>query len=258
MPWSQTSPLDQKTPFIADDLRDRLAMTSLCGLYGVSRKTGDKWVDRSRTHGPQGLEERSRRPNTSPRHTPDQVVAAILEARQRHPSWGAKQRVSILSARHPRWPWPARSTVCDILNRHGLVPKQRPRRAMGHPGQPTSHIGAPNAGWSADVKGHFKTADGRDCYPLTITDGSSRLRLGCHALASTRVAEAKPVFTRVFKAFGLPKRRRPDHGVALATNILAWPSQRSAWWIRLGILPACLEEVATCKRCSLTQPLPEQ
>ena len=88
--------MDQNTPFIADDLRDRLAMTELCELYGVSRKTGYKWLDRYLTPGPQGLEERSRRPRTSPRHTPDDVVAAILEARQRHPSWGAKKLVSIL------------------------------------------------------------------------------------------------------------------------------------------------------------------
>ena len=90
MPWSHTAPMDQKTPCIADDRRDRLAVTERCELYGVSRKTGDTWIDRSRMHGPQGLEERSRRPSTSPRHTPDPVVAAILDARGRHPSWGAK------------------------------------------------------------------------------------------------------------------------------------------------------------------------
>ena len=119
MPWRQPSPMDQNTQFIADELRDRLAMTERCALDNVSRKTGYKGVDRSRPHGPQGLEERSRRPRTSPRHTPDHVVAAILEARQRHPSWGAKQLGAILRTRHPRWPWPARSTGCDILSRHG-------------------------------------------------------------------------------------------------------------------------------------------
>jgi putative transposase len=241
MPWSHTSPMDQKTQFIADYLRDRLSMTELCEFYGVSRKTGYTWIDRDLTHGPQGLEERSRRPRTSPRHTPDYVVAALLEARQRHPSWGAKKLVSILSARHPCWPWPARSTVCDILSRNGLVPKKRQRRAIGHPGKPISHIGAPNDVWSADFKGHFKTGDGRYCYPLTIADGDSRFLLSCQALSSTSVAEAKRVFTRVFKAFGLPKRIRTDNGVPFATNTLARLSQLSAWWVRLGILPEFIE-----------------
>jgi putative transposase len=119
MPWRQTSPMDQKTQFIADSLRDRLSMTERCELSSVSRKTGYNWVDRYRTHGLQGLEARSRRPSTSPRHTPDYVVAAILEARPRQPSWGAKKLVSRLRTRHPRWPWPARSTVGALRRRHG-------------------------------------------------------------------------------------------------------------------------------------------
>ena len=241
MPWRQTSPMDQKTQFIADYLRDRLSVTELCALYGISRKTAYKWSDRYLTHGPQGLEARSRRPRTSPRHTPDHVVAAILDARRRHPSWGAKKLVSILSTRYPRWPWPARSTICDILSRHHLVPKRRKRRAIGHPGKPTSHMAAPNEVWSADFKGHFKTGDGRSCYPLTIADGYSRFLLGCEALSSTRVQEAKPVFMRVFKQFGLPQRIRTDNGVPFATNTLARLSQLSAWWVRLGILPEFIE-----------------
>jgi transposase InsO family protein len=233
--------MDQKTQFIADYLRDRLSITELCALYGISRKTAYKWIDRYLTHGPQGLEECSRRPRTSPRHTPDHVVAAILDARRRHPSWGAKKLVSLLSTRYPRWPWPARSTICDILSRHNLVPKRRKRRAIGHPGKPTSSIDAPNDVWSADFKGHFKTGDGRYCYPLTIADGYSRFLLACEALSSTRVQEAKPVFIRVFKEFGLPQRIRTDNGVPFATNTLARLSQLSAWWVRLGILPELIE-----------------
>jgi transposase len=112
MPWRQTSPMDQQTQFIADYLRDRLSVTALCTLYEVSRKTAYTWINRSLTHGPQGLEERSRRPSTSPRPTPDHVVAAILDARRLHPSCGAKKLVSILSTRHPRCPGqPARPSV---------------------------------------------------------------------------------------------------------------------------------------------------
>jgi hypothetical protein len=111
--------MDQKSQFIAASLRDRLSVTELCELYSVSRKTGDTWIDRYLMRGPQGLEERSRRPSTSLRQTPDHVVTAILDARRRHPSWSAKKLLAILCTRHPRWPWPARSTVCDILSRHG-------------------------------------------------------------------------------------------------------------------------------------------
>jgi putative transposase len=241
MPWRQTSPMDQKMQFIADYLRQTLSIIELCELYHVSRKTGYKWIERYLKHGPLGLEERSRQPHSSPHQTPRYVVEAFIELRRHHPAWGAKKLLSILQKRQPRWPFPARSTVCDILRRHGLVPKTRHRRHIGHPGKPTSQILAPNDVWSADFKGHFKTGDGRYCYPLTVADGYSRLLLGCQALSSTRVQEAKPVFTRLFKEFGLPKRIRTDNGVPFATNTLARLSQLSAWWVRLGILPEFIE-----------------
>lgn len=241
MPWRQTSPMDQKTQFIADYLRRTLSIAELCELYGVSRKTGYKWVERYLTSGPSGLEERSRKPCSNPNQTPQHVVDAFIELRCRHPSWGAKKLLSILQKRHPSWSLPGRSTVCDILRRNGLVPKKRHHRHIGHPGKPTTLIAAPNDVWSADFKGQFKTGDGLYCYPLTVADGYSRFLLGCHALASTRVAEAKPVFTRLFKECGLPKRIRTDNGVPFATNTLGRRSQLSAWWVRLGILPAFIE-----------------
>ena len=58
MPWSQTTPMDQKTQFIADYLRECLSITELCELYGISRKTGYKWIERYLRLGPHGLEER--------------------------------------------------------------------------------------------------------------------------------------------------------------------------------------------------------
>jgi putative transposase len=241
MPWRDASPMDQRTQFIADHLRDTHSITELCERYGVSRKTGHKWIDRYLRLGPAGLEERSRRPQRAPNQTADEIVAAILEARHRHPSWGGKQLRALLQKRHPRWTLPGRSTVCDILSRHGLVPTRRQRRRIGHPGKPTTLMLAPNDVWSADYKGQFRTGDGRYCYPLTVTDGFSRYLLGCQALASTAVQEAKPVFTRLFKEYGLPTRIRTDNGVPFATTTLARLSKLSAWWVRLGILPEFIE-----------------
>jgi transposase InsO family protein len=122
-----------------------------------------------------------------------------------------------------------------------LVPKKRHPRPLGHPGKPTTVIAAPHEVWSADFKGQFKTGDGLDCDPLTVADGYSRFLLGCQALSSTRGAEAQPVFTRLCKDFGLPTRIRTDNGGPLATNPLGRLSHLSAWWVRLGILPACID-----------------
>jgi transposase InsO family protein len=233
--------MNQRTQFIADFLRDTLTVTELCDLYGVSRKTGYKWIERYLRSGPAGLDERSRKPRVSPNATPEEIVQAFLEVRRRHPSWGAKKLLTLVHKRHPRWELPGRSTVCDILSRHGMVPKKKNRRRIGHPGKPTSEILAPNDCWSADYKGHFKMGNGAYCYPLTVTDGFSRFLLGCQALHSTAVAEAKPVFTRLFKEFGLPRRIRTDNGVPFATNTLARLSSLSAWWVRLSVMPELIE-----------------
>lgn len=241
MPWSQTSPMDQRTQFIADYLRESLSIVDPCALYGVSRKTGYKWIDRYLHFGPGGLDERSRKPRASPNQTDHDIVMALLEARRRHSSWGAKKLLVLLHKGHLRWELPGRSTACDILSRHGMVPKQRQRRRIGHPGKPTSSILAPNDLWGADYKGQFKTGNGIYCYPLTVTDGYSRYLLCCQALDSTAVAGAKPVFTRLFQEYGLPTRIRSDNGVPLGTTTLARLSALSAWWVRLGVMPELIE-----------------
>lgn len=241
MPWSQTSPMDQKTQFIADYLRGVLNTTELADLYGVSRKTAHQLINRYLREGPAGLEERSRKPHHSPNRTPEHIEQALLEVRRRHPSWGAKKLLKLVHKAHPRWELPHSSTVCEILSRNGMVPKKPRRRHIGHPGRPSSSILAPNDVWSADFKGHFKTGNGRYCYPLTVTDNFSRYLLVCQALSSTAVDEAKPVFIRLFHDYGLPKRIRTDNGVPFATTTLARLSRLSAWWLRLGVLPEFIE-----------------
>ena len=229
MPWSQTTPMHERTLFIADHLRGTHSVVELCAEYGVSRKTGYKWIDRYIRRGPAGLEDRSRRPRSAPNATAPIVVNALLELRRRHPTWGAKKLLVVLHRRQPSWQLPKRSAVCNLLKRQGLILRRTPRRVIGHPGKPNTLIVAPNQIWCADFKGQFRMGNGRYCYPLTITDGYSRFLLGCQGLTSTAVAGAKPVFSRLFREFGLPQFIRTDNGVPFATNTLARLSRLSAW-----------------------------
>ncbi len=119
MPWSETSPMDQKVQFVSDYLRGSLRMTELCERFGISRKTGYKWIGRYIESGPEALEERSRRPAASPNKTDDAIEALIVQTRQRHPTWGGKKILDFLEPRYPKLFWPHRSTVCEILKRHG-------------------------------------------------------------------------------------------------------------------------------------------
>lgn len=241
MPWSQTTPMHQRTLFIADHLRGTRSVTELCAEYGIARKTGYKWIDRYIRRGPAGLEDRSRRPRVAPNATAEPVVNALIELRHRHPTWGPKKLLAYLARRQPTWKLPGRSVTAALLKRRGLVRRRTRRRVIGHPGKPNLLIVAPNQVWCADFKGQFRMGNGRYCYPLTVTDGFSRYLLGCHGLPSTAVRGAKPVFARLFHEYGLPQYIRSDNGVPFATNTLARLSRLSAWWVRLGILPQLIE-----------------
>jgi len=56
------------------------------------------------------------------------------------------------------------------------------------------------------------------------------------SLPSTATVGVKPVFTRIFQEYGLPKYMRSDNGVPFATSALCRLSALSAWWIQLGII----------------------
>ena len=241
MPWRETTPMHQRTLFIADHLRGIRSVTELCAEYGIARKTAYKWIDRYIRRGPAGLEDLSRRPRVAPNVTAEPVVAALIALRHRHPTWGPKKLLAYLARRQPSWKLPGRSVTAALLKRRGLIQRRTRRRVIGHPGKPTTLIVAPNQLWCADFKGQFRMGNGHYCYPLTATDAFSRYLLGCHALPSTAVEGAKSVFTRLFQEYGLPHYIRTDNGVPFATNTLARLSRLSAWWVRLGILPQLIE-----------------
>ena len=46
MPWKEIKPMDQKVLFVADHLRGGYSFSELCMMFGISRKTGYKWVNR--------------------------------------------------------------------------------------------------------------------------------------------------------------------------------------------------------------------
>jgi transposase InsO family protein len=237
MPWQEMLLMDQRVQFIADYQHDVFAVAELARRYGISRKTAYKWIDRYDADGPAGLVDRSRRPTHSPQETPEMIVLALLAVRRHHPTWGAKKLLKIVATRQPTWILPARSTVCEFLDRAGLITAARRRPVSEHPGRALIPMTAPNGTWTADFKGQFKTRNGVYCYPLTIVDGFSRYLLACQGLLSTAIAGARPIFLRLFQEHGLPWIIRTDNGVPFATTALGRLSTLSVWWIRLGILP---------------------
>jgi len=162
------------------------------------------------------------------------MVELVLEAKLKY-RWGARKLRRVLERNYPRLELPARSTIFDILERHGLVRKKRRRRKWNHPGAVPLRTTAPNQVWTADLKGQFPTRNAVYCYPLTIADHFSRYLLRCHALPSVRTEGTKPVFERLFREVGLPDAIRTDNGPPFASTGIFGLCELAVWWLKLGI-----------------------
>jgi transposase InsO family protein len=227
--------MDQRVQFIAAVSGNGLAMTEACKLFDVSRKTGYKWLERYKTYGPSGLEDRSRAPKKTPWALDRLMAEVLVEVRRRHPTWGPRKILDWLRIRRPQLDLPAASTVGDLLRRSGLVESRRRRRRIENQGTPLAHVQAPNDGWCADFKGHFRVADGQRCDPLTVTDAYSRFLLCCEGMERPTTAYVWPAFEAIFKEFGLPAAIRTDNGPPFASRALGGLSRLSVRWVKLGI-----------------------
>lgn len=242
MPWNEVRPMDERLLFIADCISGRFNISQACRKYGISRKTGYKWLARYQEGGQGALRERTSRPGSSPQQTPGVIRRAIIELRKSNRFRpGPGKILSILASRHPQWQLPSRSTVYNILSREGLIQKRRRSGRVTPWTQPFLKTEHPNDVWSADFKGQFLMGNGRWCYPLTVMDHDSRYLLGCMGLEGTGTNDAQTVFKGLFKEYGLPWRIRTDNGVPFASRAVGGLSCLSIWWIRLGILPERIE-----------------
>jgi putative transposase len=240
MPWRVTSPMYQRQRFVLDAEHTPAAFAELCRRYGISRKTGYKWLDRYARFGPDSLADRSHRPQQCPHATAPAVIHEILQLRKAW-RWGARKLHELLLEAHPAADVPASATIHRILVRHGRVRPRRRSRSRAHPGRPQTPITGPNVVWSVDFKGQFKLGNGRYCYPLTVQDAYSRYLLACDGLEGPLLQPTQQVFRRLFHTYGLPERIRSDNGQPFASCALGRLSQLSVWWLRLGVRPELIE-----------------
>lgn len=235
MAWQAVEPMEERIRFVLKATREEVGVAELCRQFGISRKTGYKWLARYRTRGLEGVRELSRRPRTSPTRVPAEVVTLILRERQRHGTWGPKKLRAVLATKYGVTAVPAASTIGNLLTRHGLTRKTRRRRPVSQPARGTGTAATrPNQVWAADLKGWFRTHDGQRCDPLTISDLYSRYVLACR-LVAPRIGDVQPVVRQVFRRFGLPEVLRVDNGPPFGSRGVAGLSRLSAWWLQLGI-----------------------
>ena len=231
---------EQRQRFLEDYQLNYYSVTELAERFSISRTTAYKWINRFKKFGQSGYHELSRRPHTCPWQTDKAIVGELVEARKAHPTWGPRKLLDLMNKRDPGRDLPSPSTGMRILSREGLVrPRRRHRRA--HPGCPKSKPQGPNDIWAADYKGQFRLKNGQYCFPLTVSDLSSRFVLGCDAHHAISLERSFKHFSALFHTYGLPNRIRTDNGVPFASNALARLSQLSVWFIKLGIYPELIE-----------------
>ena len=240
MPWKGVTVSEQRQRFLEDYQCNYYSISELAERFGISRRTAHKWINRYKQYGQEGYQELSRRPHTCPWRTDQALVDELVKLRKARPRWGPKKLLDLMQRRDAKRHLPSIATAARILAREGLVkPRRRYRRA--HPGCPKTIPQGPNDIWAADYKGQFRLKNGKYCFPLTVSDLSSRFLLGVDAHPAISMEKTLRYFTTVFHTYGLPNRIRTDNGTPFASNALARLSQLSVWFIKLGIYPELIE-----------------
>lgn len=238
MPWKETNTVTLREEFILKALGKQKPFTALCEEYGISRKTGYKWMERFRQGGLPALHDESRRPRNNPNAVREEVVCELIRIKRTIPSiWGPKKVLEIYRCRYGASEEISLSSVKRILDHAGFVlHRRRPRQGGMARIQEGIVPKAANELWTVDFKGWWKTRDHSRCEPLTVRDGFSRFLLDLRVMESTTSEEVRTAFERLFKKYGLPEAIRSDNGPPFAScQAPLGLSRLSSWWVSLGI-----------------------
>jgi transposase InsO family protein len=215
-----------RTAFVHTVRTAQRSVVAACRDFGISRKTGYKWL--SRFDAQESLVDRSRKPTRSPGRTAGDLEQAVLTVRDRY-GWGPRKIVAYLRNQGQATP-PAR-TAAAILRRH-----QRIATAAVLPPEDGQRFERPepNQLWQLDFKGYVEINRQR-IYPCTILDDHSRFLLALACGTDQTYSTAWNVLWNAFGDYGLPEQLLCDN--AFGTH--GRPAPGLSWFearlIRLGI-----------------------
>jgi transposase InsO family protein len=220
MPWREVSIMNQRLEFVALARDPGANRRELCRRFGISAKTGYKWLERAAGEDDWAA-DRSRRPHASPGQTAAAVEMAVLKLRDKHPAWGARKIARCLEREGIAVP--AASTIHAILVRHDRIvaPARSPAHCrFEHP--------APNLVWQMDFKGRFALRDRSWCHALTIVDDHSRYVPCLQACRNEQSDTVRGHLEKTFRCYGLPEAFLVDNGSS-------WGDGPEQSWTRLGV-----------------------
>ena len=231
MPWKEVKTMELRKEFVLLARKGEVPFKELCRRYNIAPKTGYKWLQRFKTEGEAGLNDRSRRPHHQPRKTAPETEQAVLEYRQECNVWSGRKIARLMKDDgHTYVPSP--STITEILRRHGQLHQD--------PKTPTQNYirfehPFPNDLWQMDFKGDFPLARGR-CHTLTVLDDHSRYSLCLAACKNERQETVKQHLSNTFERYGLPLRMTMDNGAPWRSGgHLTRLTQLTVWLIEQGV-----------------------
>ena len=205
MPWEVKDVMEQRIEFVVRVLRKERKMGELCKEYGISRTTGYRWLNRFRETGTfLSLCDRSRRPHSSPRRTPEEQEDRVVELRRQY-GWGARKLEVLLKKEGIKR---SERTINRILSRRGEIRKEDRRR----PALRRFERSRPNELWQMDFKGEYKLESGVCCYRLGIIDDQSRYCVGLWGLSRPTYKAVRARLWEAFAECGVPEGMLFDHG----------------------------------------------
>lgn len=240
MPWKVSDRMTLRQQFVEQASRKGIVFSKLCERFGISRKTGYKWLRRHDPDVSDSLRDRPRKPLLSPNLTPLLVEEAIVRLRSAHPFWGSQKIRKLLlnEAREngaaglvPPLP-PAASTITSVLRRRNLIDPVESEKRRHFTRFAREH---PNDLWQMDFKGHFALQNHRRCHPLTITDDHSRYNICLKACPNERASTVKSALIEAFQIHGMPWDILTDNGSPWGNGSGLPYSQFSVWLMLLGV-----------------------
>lgn len=242
MPFKIKTVMMQRIEFVSLASQEGANISLLCKRFGITRRTGYKWLKRYKEGDFRNLLDASRRPKSSPQRVSKEIENYIVKKRE-DDHWGSKKIHKIIlnekeSGVYPYVQVPCKNTITSIFRRNGLISEENSEKARHW--QRFEHEN-PNDLWQMDFKGYFKTEDKTECHPLTILDDHSRYNIGLFACKNETGSIVKERLIMVFHKYGLPNRMLMDNGSPWGTgyqktqdNTRAF-SELERWLITLNI-----------------------
>ena len=229
MPWQVRPMSDIRLAFVHHVLTLNQPVARTCRQFGISRKTGYKWLQRYRRDPGQPLGDHSRRPRRSPQRTTETVEQRILEVRDRF-GWGAPKIHAFLTQQGVSLP--SIRTVNAVLERRGRTRPQQP----SEPADQRFERDEPNQLWQIDFKGPTEVARQR-VTPLTVIDDHSRFLLALTPCTDCRMNTAWSVLWDLMGDVGMPSAVLTDNAFSTRFQNHAGVSWFDARLIRADIQP---------------------